>query len=60
MRIFYYDYDKESKYRNLYDKSDNIEVKIAELQDELAKKEGTKRPVKIVKSRKVYRNITIF
>ena len=30
-------YDKESEYRNLYDKSDDIEVKIAELEDELKK-----------------------
>ena len=32
-------YDKESEYRNLYDKSDDIEVKIAELEDELKKRE---------------------
>ena len=35
-------YDKESEYRNLYDKSDDIEVKIAELEDELAKKKVPK------------------
>ena len=32
-------YDKESEYRNLYDKSDDIELKIAELQAELDKRE---------------------
>ena len=35
-------YDKESEYRNLYDKSDDIEVKIAELEDELVKKKMPK------------------
>ena len=32
-------YDKESEYRNLYDKCDDIEVKIAELQAELEKRQ---------------------
>ena len=35
-------YDKESEYRNLYDKSDDNEIKIAEFEDELAKKKVPK------------------
>ena len=35
--------DKESEYRNLYDKCDDIEVKIADLQDELAKEKVPKK-----------------
>ena len=44
-------YDKESEYRNLYDKCDDIEVKIAELQDEHAKKKVTKekKNMKLIK-----------
>ena len=43
-------YDKESEYRNLYDKSDDIEVKIAELEDELAKKKVPKeKAMKLIK-----------
>ena len=41
-------YDKESEYRNLYDKSDDIEVKIAELEDELKKREVPNKKKKIL------------
>ena len=41
-------YDKESEYRNLYDKSDDIEVKIAELQAELEKREVPNKKKKIL------------